>query len=142
MQVVGENGLLDLESEFPGVVTGVGADFIAHAGGNVPGARGGVAAARLRLVDPDPLDNGLQQLVDLVHVLVADSRNLKALAHRHVHGAVSVGFRDLLDHGEIFRVQMAAGYPDAGGGEPPLFCDAERVFLQLLCIDIHSLNAS
>ena len=136
VQVVGEDGLLEPFGKFCRIVIGKGTDVVPDAGAHIPGAGSGVAAVFIRLVDVQKLDDGLEHLVDGIHVLQADAFDLEALPGGQMDDAVSVGLGDFLHHAEDFRFQVAAGNPDAGGADSPDFTDPVCVFLGFLCIDI------
>ena len=59
MKVIGKYRFFNLKCKFAGIVAGIGTDLIAHAGRNIPGTRRRISAARLVLVNPDALYDGL-----------------------------------------------------------------------------------
>ena len=129
MQVVGEDLLLNAPGQLRRIIVGEGADIIADAGADISGSGGGISGARLRLVDLQQFDNGLQLPVDLFHILQADALDLKSLAGSQMDDAVAVGLGNLLNHAQDLRFQIPSRHPDSGSPHSSFFGNPEGVFL-------------
>ena len=116
MQVVGEDQFVHLPCELSGVIAAEGAEALAGAGNNVSGARCGVAALELFLVDAGVVDDELELFVDGIHVFHLDAGDLDALAVSDEDGPVAVFFSDLRDADHGFGIDHAAGNTNTGSG--------------------------
>ena len=138
MQVIGEHFLFDPLSQRRRVVVGKGAYVVPDAGTDVPGAGGRIAFPSFLLVDAQKLDDRLELLIDLLHILQADPLDLKALAGGQMDVSVPVLLSDLLYHTQDPGIQVAPRHPDPGGSDPPDLGYAKGVLFQFLCIDVQS----
>ena len=129
MQVIGEHRLLDPFCKSGGIVASIGANPVADASGDIPGACGGIAFILGFLVDLQAFDDALQCLVNRIHLVKGNAGDLKALATGDVYGAVAVFLCDMLQYTQIFGLQMTAGYTNTGSSKPPFLGNAEGVFL-------------
>ena len=130
MQIIGEHCLFDPLGKRGGIVTGIGADPVANAGGDIPGTCGGIALVLGLLINFQTLDDALQGGVYLVHLVKGNAGDLKTLAAGDVDGTVAVFFCNVLQHAQILCFQMAARNTDTGCSESPLFGHTEGIFLQ------------
>ena len=140
MQIVGENLLFNPLRELGRIIIGKGTDIVADAGADIPGSGSRIARPLLLLIDVQQLDDGLQHLIDGVHILQMNALDLKALPRGQMNDAVAVFFRDLLDHSQNLRLQIPARHADAGRALASDLADPKRVFLRFLRVDIQTHN--
>ena len=129
MQMVGEDHLVHLSGQGGGIVAAEGAQTLARTGYHVPGTGSRISLVPLFLVDAGIIDNGLDRLIDSVHILQFDAGQLNALAVGHKDRPVAVLLRHLGDLRHAFGVDHAAGNTDPAGSLTPDFGVTERIFL-------------
>ena len=129
MQIIGEDGLFNPLCKCGGVVAGVRTYTVSNAGTYISGAGGRITCAWVSLVDVQPFYNGLKHLIDFGHIRIVYAGDLKSLPVGNVYRSVAVLLCDILYHGQITGIHMAAWHTDTGGCFAALFCDAECIFL-------------
>ena len=131
VQVVGEDEFVHLPCELCGVIAAEGAEALAGAGDDISGARCGVAAFELFLVDAGIVNNELELFIDGIHIFHLDSGDLDALAVGDEDGPVAVFFSDFRHADHSFRVDHAAGNTNTGGGLASHLGVAKRILFKL-----------
>ena len=129
MQVIGEHGLLDPLCKRSGIEIGKRADIVADTGADVSGTGGGITGIGGILVDSQGFNDGLQLLIDGIHILQTDALDLKTLTGGQMHKTVAISLGDLLDHAQDFCVQIAARYTNSGSADAAFFGHTERILL-------------
>ena len=124
MIMAGENERFNFPGQLKGVAVAAYTVVIAHAGGDVTGADGGIASLRIPLlglsgnrVHIHVTQRGihlfyviLQIGVDRRNILVPDSRNIKGLAGAEMEIAVTPGVGDVFHRAEVLRIDHPAGH--------------------------------